>query len=102
MIQAATEAQEIAAIALQVRQSLWRSRSSDPLDHHGACLRISSHRQERVNHEHRRDGGTGLIGSKTDAILRQGGHEVIAASPQSGINTITGEGLKEALAARKW
>src|SRR3954453_7530101 len=43
-------------------------------------------------------GGTGLIGSKTVAILRQGGHEVIAASPASGINTITGEGLKEALA----
>ena len=29
-------------------------------------------------------GGTGLIGSKTVAILRQGGHEVIAASPDSG------------------
>ncbi len=42
-------------------------------------------------------GGTGLIGSKTVAILRQGGHEVIAASPQGGINTITGEGLKEVL-----
>jgi uncharacterized protein YbjT (DUF2867 family) len=43
-------------------------------------------------------GGTGLIGSKTVAILRQGGHEVVAASPKSGINTMTGEGLKEALA----
>jgi uncharacterized protein YbjT (DUF2867 family) len=43
-------------------------------------------------------GGTGLIGSKTVAILRQGGHEVVAASPQSGVNTITGEGLKEVLA----
>src|SRR6476660_7525491 len=43
-------------------------------------------------------GGTGLIGSKTVAILRQGGHEVFAASPNSGVNTITGEGLKEALA----
>src|SRR6516165_6484264 len=43
-------------------------------------------------------GGTGLIGSKTVAILRQGGHEVIAASPKSGINSITGEGLKEAVA----
>src|SRR4029453_1676627 len=43
-------------------------------------------------------GGTGLIGSKTVAILRQGGHEVVAASPKSGINTITGEGLKEAMA----
>ncbi len=43
-------------------------------------------------------GGTGLIGSKTVAILRQGGHEVVAGSPQSGINTITGEGLKAAMA----
>ena len=42
-------------------------------------------------------GGTGLIGSKTVAILRQGGHEVVAASPQSGVNTITGEGLKGAM-----
>ena len=43
-------------------------------------------------------GGTGLIGSKTVAILRQGGHQVVAASPQSGINSITGEGIKEAMA----
>jgi uncharacterized protein YbjT (DUF2867 family) len=43
-------------------------------------------------------GGTGLIGSKTVTILRQRGPEVVAASPQSGVNTITGEGLKEALA----
>lgn len=43
-------------------------------------------------------GGTGLIGSKASAILRQGGHEVIAASPKTGVNTITGEGLKEAMA----
>src|ERR1700730_18699754 len=43
-------------------------------------------------------GGTGLIGSKTAAILRQGGHDVIAASPNTGVNSITGEGLKEAMA----
>src|SRR6516165_293919 len=43
-------------------------------------------------------GGTGLIGSKTVAILRKGGHDVVAASPNSGVNTITGEGVKEALA----
>src|SRR3984893_12781110 len=43
-------------------------------------------------------GGTGLIGSKTVAILRPGGHEGVAASPESGINTITGEGVKEAVA----
>jgi uncharacterized protein YbjT (DUF2867 family) len=42
-------------------------------------------------------GGTGLIGSKTVAILNQGGHEVIAGSPKSGVNSITGEGLKEAM-----
>jgi uncharacterized protein YbjT (DUF2867 family) len=43
-------------------------------------------------------GGTGLIGSKLVNKLRQGGHEVVAASPNSGVNTITGEGLAEALA----
>jgi uncharacterized protein YbjT (DUF2867 family) len=43
-------------------------------------------------------GGTGLIGSKTVTILREGGHEVVAASPKNGINTISGEGLKEAVA----
>jgi uncharacterized protein YbjT (DUF2867 family) len=43
-------------------------------------------------------GGTGLIGSKTVVLLRQAGHEVLAASPRSGINTITGEGLEAAMA----
>ena len=43
-------------------------------------------------------GGTGLIGTKLVARLRQKGHEVVAASPASGVNTITGEGLAEALA----
>src|ERR1700734_1104435 len=43
-------------------------------------------------------GGTGLIGSKTVAILRQGGHDVVAAPPNTGVNTITGQGLKEAMA----
>jgi uncharacterized protein YbjT (DUF2867 family) len=43
-------------------------------------------------------GGTGLIGSKTIPILRQRGHEAVAASPNTGVNSITGEGLKEAMA----
>jgi uncharacterized protein YbjT (DUF2867 family) len=43
-------------------------------------------------------GGTGLIGSKTVPILRQAGHAVVAASPNSGVNTITGEGLAKAVA----
>jgi len=42
-------------------------------------------------------GGTGLIGSKLVNKLRQLGHTVIAASPESGVNTITGEGLNEAM-----
>ena len=46
-------------------------------------------------------GGTGLIGSKVVTILRQGGHEVVAASPSSGVNTLTGEGLTELLARVK-
>ena len=46
-------------------------------------------------------GGTGLIGSKTVAILREEGHEVVAGSPKSGVNTITGKGLKEAMAGAR-
>lgn len=43
-------------------------------------------------------GGSGLIGSKLVNRLQQQGHEVLAASPSIGVNTITGEGLAEALA----
>lgn len=42
-------------------------------------------------------GGSGLIGSNLVGRLRAAGHEVMAASPNSGVNTITGEGLAEAL-----
>jgi uncharacterized protein YbjT (DUF2867 family) len=42
-------------------------------------------------------GGTGLIGSKTVEKLKQRGHEVVAAAPNTGVNTITGEGLAKAL-----
>jgi uncharacterized protein YbjT (DUF2867 family) len=42
-------------------------------------------------------GGTGLIGTKVVSKLRQRGHEVTAASPSSGVNTLTGEGLAPAL-----
>src|SRR5438094_736691 len=43
-------------------------------------------------------GGSGLIGKKVVTNLRQQGHEVVAASPSSGVNTVTGEGLAQALA----
>ncbi|GHO87382.1 SDR family oxidoreductase [Dictyobacter formicarum] len=42
-------------------------------------------------------GGSGLIGKKLVKKLRERGHEVVAASPSTGVNTITGEGLAEAL-----
>lgn len=43
-------------------------------------------------------GGSGLIGAKVVALLRARGHEVVAASPQSGVDTLTGRGLAEAMA----
>src|SRR6187431_84042 len=43
-------------------------------------------------------GGSGLIGTKLVKLLRERGHETLAASPSSGVNTITGEGLAKALA----
>jgi uncharacterized protein YbjT (DUF2867 family) len=43
-------------------------------------------------------GGTGLIGSKLVGKLREMGHDTVAVSPDSGVNTVTGEGLQEALA----
>jgi uncharacterized protein YbjT (DUF2867 family) len=42
-------------------------------------------------------GGSGLIGSRLVSKLREHGHEVVAASPNSGVNTVSGEGLAEAL-----
>ena len=42
-------------------------------------------------------GGSGLIGSKLVTILSEQGHEAVAASPKSGVNTLTGEGLAEVL-----
>src|SRR5262249_23024554 len=42
-------------------------------------------------------GGSGLIGSKVVTKLREHGHQAVAASPSSGVNTLTGEGLAEVL-----
>src|SRR4249919_3149264 len=65
---------------------------------------LSAHVRGRLaGHNRRADmkivviGGSGLIGTKLSAILKQKGHEVVAASPSSGVNTITREGLAEAL-----
>jgi uncharacterized protein YbjT (DUF2867 family) len=46
-------------------------------------------------------GGTGLIGTKVVKMLRQHGNEAVAAAPSSGVNTVTGEGLAQALAGAR-
>jgi uncharacterized protein YbjT (DUF2867 family) len=46
-------------------------------------------------------GGSGLIGKKVVMNLRKRGHDVVAASPSTGVNTVTGEGLAQALAGAK-
>src|SRR2546425_11455669 len=46
-------------------------------------------------------GGSGLIGSKLVAKLREAGHDTLAASPASGVDTLTGEGLAQAVAAAR-
>jgi len=46
-------------------------------------------------------GGSGLIGSKLVAKLREGGHDPLAASPGSGVDTLTGAGLADALAGAR-
>lgn len=43
-------------------------------------------------------GGTGLIGSKVVSMLRERGHDAVAAAPNTGVNTLTGEGVADALA----
>jgi uncharacterized protein YbjT (DUF2867 family) len=43
-------------------------------------------------------GGSGLIGSKVVALLREGGHEAVPASPSTGVDTVTGKGLAEVMA----
>ena len=47
-------------------------------------------------------GGTGLIGSKLVKKLGEHGHEAIAAAPSSGVNSLTGEGLVDALRGPQW
>ena len=46
-------------------------------------------------------GGSGLIGKKLVKLLGERGHEVVAASPSTGVNAVTGEGLAEALMLRR-
>lgn len=47
-------------------------------------------------------GGSGLIGSRTVTLLREAGHGVFAASPSTGVNTLTGEDLQKPSPARRW
>jgi uncharacterized protein YbjT (DUF2867 family) len=47
-------------------------------------------------------GGSGLIGKKRVKNLRQQGHEVVAASPSSGVNAVTGRDWRKGLRALRW
>src|SRR5438067_2365060 len=58
----------------------------------------SSGRRERAAMKIVVIGGSGLIGKKVVMKLRERGHEVVAVSPSLGVNTVTGEGLAQALA----
>jgi uncharacterized protein YbjT (DUF2867 family) len=58
---------------------------------------MRSTKKETVMHKVVVIGGTGLIGSKLVNKLREHGHEAVAAAPNTGVNTLTGEGLAEAL-----
>ena len=60
-------------------------------------MRKKEHKNERAIMKIVVIGGSGLIGSKLVNKLRESGHEALAASPSSGVNTVTGEGLSEAL-----
>src|SRR5438045_8186896 len=60
-------------------------------------LRNATVRKERTIMKIVVIGGTGLIGSKLVKKLREHGHEAVAASPNTGVNSVTGEGLADAL-----
>lgn len=61
------------------------------------AIQIQAIHNRRINMKIVVIGGSGLIGKKVVSNLRDQGHEVVAASPSLGVNTITGEGLEEAL-----
>src|SRR5207237_9262787 len=90
-----------AAIAQPTLHPDWRSRL--------ACWRIRAVRRAAILGVHQKTserrhemkivviGGTGLIGSKLVDKLRRAGHEAVPASPDTGVDTYTGEGLEQAL-----
>src|SRR5437667_12159991 len=81
-------------------ESRWLHKNDDMPDDDATVMKIKSSSTSNMN-KHMKIvviGGSGLIGKKLVNNLRQHGHEVVAASPSSGVNTLTGEGLAEALA----
>ena len=70
---------------------------ADHLTEANRLLALLLNKDERLEMKIVVIGGTGLIGSKLVEQLRKRGHEPLAASPDTGVNTLTGEGLTEAL-----
>jgi uncharacterized protein YbjT (DUF2867 family) len=75
-----------------------------PEIHDPSCIQAPAFNQDRALSRRGESmkivviGGTGLIGSKVVALLSQKGHQALAAAPSTGVDTITGQGLAEALA----
>jgi hypothetical protein len=92
-----TDVGEVAAQCRTVTRRRDRWASLDAASTRSAWCGFSG-RQVGARHEDRRYRWQRLIGSRLVSIVRSRGHEVLAASPDSGVNTITGEGLPKALA----
>src|ERR1051326_1338722 len=87
------------SFALARRRALGTRRSRTSAIDHGRAPKLAGSSSER-SHVMKIViiGGSGLIGSKLVTLLRERGHQPLPASPQSGVNTLTGEGLGQALA----
>jgi glutamate dehydrogenase/leucine dehydrogenase len=81
----------------QIYHKDWSKSPAVAFSHGGRLRRDGGRTQGRDTMKVVVIGGTGLIGSKLVTKLREQGHEALAASPNSGVNTLTGEGLAEVL-----
>src|ERR1700743_2877469 len=82
----------------RIRGPIWRKGNGNQIFTTNSSIEILDHKKYmKKNFKIIVVGGSGLIGKKLVKDLRQQGHEVMPASPSSGVNTVTGEGLSNAL-----
>jgi uncharacterized protein YbjT (DUF2867 family) len=90
----------ISLLEIQLKKIMSQIRRLSSLSEYGNWNRWESNRREKRRRKHMKIvviGGTGLIGSKLVTKLSSLGHEAVAAAPNTGVNTLTGEGLAEVL-----